>query len=98
MKKVLVTLAIVALLVGAAVSEYGNPAQATTGNVTLYYGDSDRSGRIDMGDVVIVERMILGMRQTDLSADANMDGSVNIGDVTKIERIILGMDKLMPIP
>lgn len=54
-------------------------------------GDANLDGNIDIGDVVKVERQILGLDPTlSMMADANGDGKINMGDVTAIERHILG--------
>jgi hypothetical protein len=54
-------------------------------------GDADMNGGVNMGDVVKVERVILGLSVETSNADANRNGSVDMGDVTKIERTILGI-------
>jgi hypothetical protein len=56
------------------------------------YGDANADGLVNMGDVIAVERMILGLKSTYIGADANIDGKLNMGDVIKIERLILGLD------
>jgi len=61
----------------------------------LDFGDANADGKVDMADVVTVERIILGLAPRSSSAnaswDANPDGSLNIdmGDVVRIEKIIL---------
>jgi len=81
----------------------GYTLTASSGNLTaavsipfgiLHPGDADGNGLDDMGDVVEVERVILGLDPTSIGCDANGDGLINVGDVTKIERIILGLDPL----
>jgi hypothetical protein len=54
-------------------------------------GDADMNGKVNMGDVTMVERMVLGLNPKTIAADANVSNAVNMGDVTKIERIILGL-------
>jgi hypothetical protein len=54
-------------------------------------GDANVSAIIDMGDIVKVERVILGIDPGNTNADANLDGKIDMADVTKIERIILGL-------
>ena len=49
-----------------------------------------------MGDVVKVERIILGLDRWLLGADASRDGRTNMGDVVEIEMIILGIDTPTP--
>jgi hypothetical protein len=56
------------------------------------YGDANRDGTVNMGDVTAVERTILGLNALYIGADANIDDSVDMGDVVKIERKILGLD------
>jgi hypothetical protein len=58
----------------------------------LLRGDADGDGGVNMGDVVKVERIILGLDPPTAGADANGDGEINMGEVTRIERIVLGLD------
>ena len=55
-------------------------------------GDANGDGDIDMGDVVKVERIILGRDAITPGADANLDGQVDMRDLVKIERIIFALD------
>ena len=57
-------------------------------------GDASIDGVVNMADVTLVERIILGLNPPTAGADANGDGTINMGDVTKIERFILGLDPL----
>jgi hypothetical protein len=63
----------------------------------LYYGDANENAEIDMGDVVVVERVILLLQAGTTGCDANIDGEINMGDVTAIELIILGLKPRVPI-
>jgi hypothetical protein len=65
--------------------------------VTLYYGDANEDGFIDMGDTVMVELIILGRHLTTNGADANLDKTLDMGDVVTIEQIILGIINPRPI-
>jgi hypothetical protein len=56
------------------------------------HGDANGDGKVNIGDVTKVERVILGLDPVTCASDANGDGFVNMGDVTKIERLILGLD------
>jgi len=61
-------------------------------SVELYpRGDVNTDGILTMGDVVLVERMVLGLAEPDSSGDANLDGDVTMGDVIAIEYLILGI-------
>jgi hypothetical protein len=51
-------------------------------------GDANGDGQVNMGDVIKVERIILGIDAATPGADANNDGLINMGDVIKIETII----------
>jgi hypothetical protein len=53
-------------------------------------GDANTDGGVDMADVTMVERMIMGMDGNQINADANWDQNVDMVDVTKIEMMILG--------
>jgi len=55
-------------------------------------GDADGDGDVDVGDVIVVKRIILGLDPPTPCADVNGDGVVDMGDVIKIKRIILGLD------
>ncbi len=54
-------------------------------------GDANQNGEVDMGDVIYIERVILGLTPLTDCCDVNRDGVVNMGDVIKVERIILGI-------
>ncbi|MCK4397729.1 MAG: hypothetical protein KAV25_01915 [Methanophagales archaeon] len=54
------------------------------------WGDANGDGKINMGDVTFVERIIVWLEDETELADANQDGNINRGDVTYIELIILG--------
>ena len=54
------------------------------------WGDANEDGKINMGDVTFVERIIVWLEDETELADANQDGNINMGDVTYIELIILG--------
>jgi hypothetical protein len=56
-------------------------------------GDANGDGRVSMGDVTKLERIILSLDPSTPVADVNRDGLINMGDVTKLERIILGLDQ-----
>ncbi len=75
-------------------------AGALTGAVSeafnvVHQGDTNGDGMVNMGDVVKVERVILGLDPGTCGCDADVDGEINMGDVTKLERIILGLDPLV---
>ena len=48
-------------------------------------GDADGDGLVTMGDVVYVERVIVGLSPPTPGCDANQDGNINMGDVITIE-------------
>ncbi|MCK4397731.1 MAG: hypothetical protein KAV25_01925 [Methanophagales archaeon] len=54
------------------------------------WGDANEDGKINMGDVTFVERIIVWLEDETELADANQDDNINMGDVTYIELIILG--------
>ena len=54
------------------------------------WGDANRDGKINMGDVTFVERIIVWLEDETELADANQDDNINMGDVTYMELIILG--------
>lgn len=68
---------------------WGTPADTDD---PIIRGDADMNGKVNMGDVTMVERMVLGLNLKTMNADANKTKAVDMGDVTKIERIILGLD------
>lgn len=55
-------------------------------------GDANGDGKVNVGDITKVERIILGLDAATPGADANLDGRVNVGDITKILRIVTGLD------
>jgi hypothetical protein len=54
-------------------------------------GDANMDGSVNMGDVVAVERIILGLGLKTATSDANQNYSIDMGDVVRIERNILGL-------
>lgn len=55
-------------------------------------GDANLDGAVNMGDVVAVERMILGLQSGNTNASyLSPSGSVDMGCVVRIERILLGL-------
>jgi len=69
-----------------------NVAKSLTLKVYIPY-DANGNGMVDMGDVVKIERIILGFDATNPAADANSDGKVDAGDIVKLERVILKIDQ-----
>lgn len=55
-------------------------------------GDVNQDGVVDMGDTLLVEKMILGTIPQDKRADVNGDGSIDMGDTSTIEKIMLGIN------
>jgi hypothetical protein len=53
-------------------------------------GDVNQDGTVDMGDALMVEKMILGNIPQTKNGDVNGDGTVNMGDIVEIEQIMLG--------
>ena len=101
MKALIIIIAVTMLIVlgilfGAAKSTVH--ADSVSANVTydknistITPGDANQDGKVDMGDVVKVEREILGYDLLTYGADANGDGRIDMGDVVTIERMILGL-------
>jgi hypothetical protein len=54
-------------------------------------GDANNNGEVDMGDVIVVKRIILGLAPSTPNADANQSGDVDMGDTIVIKRSILGL-------
>jgi len=57
----------------------------------LVVGDANYDGVINMGDVILAERMMLGLNESMQSADFNGDGKINIADIIGMERAMLGL-------
>jgi hypothetical protein len=74
-----------------------NTAPVSQETSTLYYGDANEDGDINMGDVTMVELIVLKLQAGTQGADANRDGKINMGDVTMIELIILKLQPRVPI-
>ena len=62
---------------------------ALSSDAAFAAGDANEDGVIDMGDVVKVERIILGIVPPTPEADANLDGKVDMADIVRIERTIV---------
>jgi len=55
-------------------------------------GDANEDGVVDVGDVIKIKRIILGLDPPMPCADVNGDEVIDVGDVIKAKRIILGLD------
>ena len=61
--------------------------------VPIATGDINKSGKIDISDVILCLRMAIKLDPVDTSlGDINGDGEVDITDVIKILRIAIGLD------
>jgi hypothetical protein len=58
------------------------------------YGDANGDHRVNMGDVVYLERVILGFYPETPGCDANQKDGVSVGDIIWIERQILGLEPI----
>jgi hypothetical protein len=54
-------------------------------------GDANLDNQVNMGDVTVIEKMILGLKPVNVQADVNCNGKVDMGDVVKLERQLLGL-------
>jgi len=54
-------------------------------------GDANLDNQVNMGDVTVIEKMILKLKANNAQADVNCDGAINMGDVVKLERQLLGL-------
>lgn len=68
-------------------------------NIGLVYGDANLDGKTNMGDVIKVERFILGLdgmppQDNVLCGDLNHSGILDMGDVIRIVRYIVGLDSI----
>ena len=75
-------------------NNYGNvfqPDILLNGSITVTIrGDFNGNERVDIGDVVKIAYMVIGMSDEDLAADFNGDGEVDIADLAKIAYYVLG--------
>ncbi len=58
-------------------------------------GDANGDGKITMGDVIKVERIILELDPPAFGADANGNGKIDMSDVTYIERVLLTLSPIL---
>jgi hypothetical protein len=63
--------------------------QADRADDPILLGDANFDGVVDMGDVVTIERIILGKAPRATDADANWDGVIDMGDVVRVERTLI---------
>lgn len=54
-------------------------------------GDANMDRMVNMGDVTVIEKMILGLKAPNAQADVNCNGVLDMGDVVKLERALLGL-------
>jgi hypothetical protein len=76
-----------------SVTDALSPSYTTVGAVKLKIykaGDANGDGVVSVGDIIYVERVLLGLNQVTPGCDANLDGIVAINDINRINRIILG--------
>ncbi len=77
---------------------------AVTGAPDYVAGDVNGDGVIDVRDVVLVQKHILGLQYPPLTAvqllaaDVNGDGEINVSDVVEIMKIALGIIDSYPMP
>ncbi len=68
----------------------GHSIALYTTNNTILPGDANEDGNVNIGDIIKIERIILGIDPKTPGADATQDGQINMGDVTRTEAIIMG--------
>jgi len=66
-------------------------AQAYPLDDSIKIGDANLDNSVNMGDVTIIEKIILKLKASVAQADVNCDGDINMGDVVKLERQLLGL-------
>jgi len=54
-------------------------------------GDANMDNQVNMGDVTVIEKMILGLKAPNVQADVNCNSTVDMGDVVRLERTLLGL-------
>lgn len=74
--------------------------RATRRSAGPLVGDVNGDGEVNMGDIITVQRIIMGLPGTDdipysdevrARADVNGDGEINEEDIEEIQRIMLGL-------
>lgn len=89
------SLIVFAALICLVVSISPAPAEAS-----IVYGDVNKDGRIDVQDVVMVMRHILGKQalseEQETAADVNFDGMINVQDVSLLMQKSLGLIDKFP--
>jgi len=77
------------------VEDSSNPPLSTTQSFSLKIylkGDVNLDDKVNVGDIAVIQLIILEIWPPTLAADVNLDGMINIGDLVKIERIMLRID------
>jgi len=54
-------------------------------------GDANMDNLVNMGDVTVIEKMILGLKSPNAQADVNGNAALDMGDVVRLERTLLGL-------
>lgn len=72
------------------------PAPDTPSGTAGAKGDINNDGKVNVLDIVKIQRFIVGLDSLDevakISADVNGDGKVNVLDIVKIQRHIVGLE------
>ncbi len=72
------------------------PSAGTTRIETLYYGDANADGTVNMKDVLVLRKYIANLDVTFSAeaADATQDGEINMKDVLAIRKFVAGLAEL----
>ena len=57
-----------------------------------YLGDMDDDGQPSVGDAIKILRIVVGLDDDVLCADANQNGNTDVGDAIKVLRCVVGLD------
>lgn len=88
MRKRTIVLSFIGLMIAAGVLLFAIHG-ALAG--TYARGDANQDNRIDVGDLVMMQRQLMGLNPVVPSSDANADGAFNVGDYIYTVRVILGI-------
>lgn len=89
------------IVIGTANPFYGTQVWLLSENETYVLGDTNNDGEVDLTDVAIIQKSMLGYIELDdkqnLASDVDFDGEITLTDTVLIQKYLLGYETEYPI-